>query len=45
MVTYFNIPILALALVGLCIALYDYYLKSDKLEVAVAREEDYEDGI
>lgn len=45
LVTYFNIPILALALVGLCIALYDYYLKSDKLEVAVAREEDYEDGI
>ncbi len=47
LVTYFNIPILGLALLGLCIALYDYYTKSDKPEVvvAVAGEEDYEDGI
>lgn len=43
-VTYFNIPILALALIGLCIALYDYYAKSNQKEVVVAKEE-YEDGI
>ncbi len=44
LVTYFNIPILALALIGLCIALYDYYAKSNQKEVIVAKEE-YEDGI
>ncbi|MGG7076410.1 PTS N-acetylgalactosamine transporter subunit IIC [Clostridium sardiniense] len=43
-VTYFNIPILALALIGLCIALYDYYASSNHKEVVVAKEE-YEDGI
>lgn len=44
LVTYFNIPILALALVGLCIALYDYYAKSNEPEKVVVKEE-YEDGI
>lgn len=44
LVTYFNIPILALAIIGLCIALYDYYSKSNQQVVTVAKEE-YEDGI
>ena len=44
LVTYFNIPILALALIGLCIALYDYYAKSNEPEKVVVKEE-YEDGI
>lgn len=44
LVTYFNIPILALALIGLCIALYDYYSKSNQ-EAKVVVKEDYEDGI
>lgn len=43
-VTYFNIPILGLALIGLCIALYDYYAKNNQQVVTEAKEE-YEDGI
>lgn len=44
LVTYFQIPILALALIGLCIALYDYNSKSGEKEVVVVKE-DFEDGI
>ncbi|MDQ0148771.1 PTS N-acetylgalactosamine transporter subunit IIC [Eubacterium multiforme] len=44
LVTYFNIPILALALIGLCIALYDYYAKNNQ-EAKVVVKEEYEDGI
>ncbi|MGL5381404.1 PTS N-acetylgalactosamine transporter subunit IIC [Clostridium sp.] len=43
LVTYFNVPILGLALIGLCIALYDYNAKSGQ-SVQVVKEE-YEDGI
>ncbi|MBY0755787.1 PTS sugar transporter subunit IIC [Clostridium sardiniense] len=43
-VTYFNIPILGLALIGLCIALYDYYAKNNQ-QVATEAKEEYEDGI
>ncbi len=43
-VTYGHISILGLALVGLSIALYDYYSVSNKKVVKVA-EEEYEDGI
>ncbi|MGL4570099.1 MAG: PTS sugar transporter subunit IIC, partial [Clostridium sp.] len=42
LVTYFQIPILALALIGLCIALYDYFSKSNQTVVV---KEEYEDGI
>lgn len=46
LVTYLNLPILALALVGLCIALYDYYATGNRGEsVKVNVEEDYADGI
>lgn len=44
LVTYFQIPILALALIGLCIALYDYNSKNGEKEVVVVKE-DFEDGI
>ncbi|GAA0076839.1 PTS N-acetylgalactosamine transporter subunit IIC [Clostridium sp. CTA-5] len=43
-VTYGHISILGLALVGLSIALYDYYSASNKQTVKVV-EEEYEDGI
>lgn len=43
-VTYFNIPILGLALIGLCIALYDYYAKNNQ-QVVTEEKEEYEDGI
>ena len=45
LVTYFNLPILGLALLGVCIALYDYFSKnnSDSREKVV--EEVYDDGI
>lgn len=43
LVTYFKIPILALALIGLCIALYDYNSKSNQTVQVV--EEEFEDGI
>lgn len=43
LVTYFAVPILGLALIGLCIALYDYNAKSGQ-SVQVVKEE-YEDGI
>lgn len=43
LVAYLQIPILALALIGLAIAMYDYYLKSSQ-PVQVVKEE-YEDGI
>lgn len=43
--TYGHLPILALALVGLCIALYDYFLNNNKQTVVTAVKEDYEDGI
>lgn len=43
LVTYFNVPILGLALIGLCIALYDYNAKSGQ-SVQVVKE-DFEDGI
>lgn len=42
LVTYFQIPILALALIGLCIALYDYFSKSNQTVVV---KEEFEDGI
>ncbi|MGL5614713.1 MAG: PTS N-acetylgalactosamine transporter subunit IIC [Sarcina sp.] len=47
LVTYFKVSILGLALIGLCIALYDYYARANnnsKVAVPVV-EEDYEDGI
>lgn len=44
LVTYFNIPILALALIGLCIALYDYHNSKNNQTVQVVKEE-FEDGI
>lgn len=44
LVTYFQVPILALALIGLCIALYDYNSKNGEKEVVVVKE-DFEDGI
>lgn len=43
LVTYFKIPILALALIGLSVALYDYYAKGNQVVKPV--EEEYEDGI
>lgn len=43
LVTYGKLPILAIALVGLAIALYDYFSKGNA-QVVVAKE-DYEDGI
>jgi len=43
LVTYFKVPILALALIGLAIAMYDYYAKPAQA-VQVVKEE-YEDGI
>lgn len=44
LVTYGHLPILGLALVGLCIALYDYFSNGNK-KVEVVKEEEYEDGI
>lgn len=44
LVTYGHLPILGLALVGLCIALYDYFSNNNKQAVQVVKEE-YEDGI
>lgn len=44
LVAYFNIPILALALVGLAIAMYDFNLKENQERTVVVKE-DYEDGI
>lgn len=49
MVTYGNLPILGLALVGLCIALYDYFRTVKEEEFTGSHvtptEEDYSDGI
>jgi len=46
LVTYGQLPILALALVGLCIALYDYFATSGKVgKGSNIVKEDYEDGI
>lgn len=43
LVAYFNLPILALALIGLAIAMYDYYLKPSLTSKIV--KEEFEDGI
>lgn len=43
LVTYMNIPILALALFGVCAALYDFF--SNKNKEVVVQKEEYEDGI
>ena len=43
LVAYFNLPILSLALIGLAIAMYDYYLKSSLTSKIV--KEEFEDGI
>ena len=49
LVAYFKVPILGLALIGLAIALYDYYTKEAQAQAVPQRvsieEEDYEDGI
>jgi len=46
LVTYLNLPILAVALIGLSIALYDYYLAKDKSQnVVQVKEEVMSDGI
>lgn len=47
LVTYMQLPILAVALVGLSIALYDYYLAKDKpvANAQVQKEEVMSDGI
>lgn len=44
LVTYGHLPILGLALVGLCIALYDYFSNNNKQTIQAVKEE-YEDGI
>lgn len=43
-VIYGHLPILGLALVGLCIAMYDYFSSNNKQTVQPVKE-DYEDGI
>lgn len=43
-VIYGHLPILGLALVGLCIALYDYFANGNKQKNEAVKE-DYEDGI
>jgi N-acetylgalactosamine PTS system EIIC component len=43
-VIYGHLPILGLALVGLCIAMYDYFSSNNKQTVQPVKEE-YEDGI
>jgi PTS system N-acetylgalactosamine-specific IIC component len=46
LVTYLNLPILAVALIGLSIALYDYYLAKDKSQnIVQVKEEVMSDGI
>ena len=45
LVTYFNLPILGLALLGVCIALYDYFSKSNSNSKEKVVEEVYDDGI
>lgn len=43
LVTYMQLPILALALIGLCIALYDFFSKNNANTTVV--KEEFEDGI
>jgi len=45
LVTYGHLPILGLALVGVCIAAYDYFSTNNKQTVNQVVKEDYEDGI
>lgn len=44
LVAYFNVPILGLALIGLAIAMYDYFARENQATNVVVKE-DYEDGI
>ncbi|MEG1003522.1 PTS N-acetylgalactosamine transporter subunit IIC [Clostridium sp.] len=45
LVTYGKVPIIALALIGLCVALYDYNVNGNKNSEKIVDEEEYEDGI